>query len=157
MALKIRKYRDLFNISFFSRIPPWLYLLILGIITFFAHPISVPSDLKVYSCNALNIYLGKGYVDIDGSLILFRPPLFPLMIAISYWFLGVSHESTFWVIKAFCVLNPIIVYVIGKRFFGKRVGISAALLILTSYTINHWSFRHLDAVWPFFVLLSTYS
>lgn len=157
MALKIRKYKNLFNISLFSRIPPWLYLLILGIITFFAHPILVPSDLKVYSCNALNIFLGKGYVDIDGSLVLFRPPLFPLMIALSYWFLGVSHESTFWVIKAFCVLNPVIVYAIGKRFFGKRIGISAALLVLTSYTINYWSFRHLDAIWPFFVLLSTFS
>jgi len=140
-----------------AKIPPWLYIVVLGIITFFAHPIFVPSDLKVYTCNALNIYLGKGYVDIDGSLVLFRAPLFPILIAFSYWLLGVSHVSTFWVIKSFCMLNPLIVYVIGKRFFNTRVGIAAALLILTSYTINFVSFRHLDAIWPFFVLFSTAS
>ncbi|MFC1812828.1 tetratricopeptide repeat protein [Thermodesulfobacteriota bacterium] len=138
-----------------SIIPLWPFLLILGIITFFAHPIFFPSDLKVYACNALNFYLGKGYTNIDGSLIFFRAPLFPLLISISYWLFGVSHVSTFWVIKIFCVLNPLIVYAIGTRFFNKRVGVSAAFLILTSYAINFLSFRHIDAIWPFFILLST--
>ncbi len=154
---KIIKYNDKSNARLFSRIPAWLYIFILSIIIFWAHPIVIASDLKVYSSSALNIFLGKGYVDIDGSPILFRPPLFPFLLSVSYWLFGVSHRSTFWVIKTFCILNPIIVYAIGKRFFGKRVGISAALLVLTSYTINFWSFRHLDAVWPFFILLSTYS
>jgi len=141
----------------FHNIPPWLFLVILGIITFFAHPISIPSDLKLYFCNALNIYLGKGYVDIDGSLVFSRAPLFSIMISFAFWLFGVSHESVFRIIKTFCILNPILVYVIGQKFFGKRVGVSAALLVLTSYAINYMSFRHLDAVWPFFVLLSVFS
>ena len=151
---RVMRYCDL---ACFSKIPPWLYLVILGFITFCAHPINVAADLKGYICYALNIYMGEGYVDIDGSLVFFRGPLFPLMIALSYWFFGVSHESTFWVIKICCILNPIVIYAIGKRFFGERVGFLAALLVLTSYTINYWSYRHLDAVWPFFVLLSTLS
>ncbi len=112
-------------------------------------------DLYGYDAYAVSIYAGNGYTDIDGS-ILYRPPVFALMIAISYWLFGVSHESSFWVIKAFCVANPIIVYAIGKVLFGKRVGFSAGLLVLTSYSINYWSLRHLDAIWPFFILFSTY-
>lgn len=154
---KIKRSNDKSNVSLFPKIPAWLYILILGIIAFAIHSVIIPSDLKLYSCNALNLYMGKGYVDIDGSPIFFRAPFFPLLLAVSYWLFGVSHSSTFLVIKIFCILNPIIVHAIGKRFFGKRIGISAALLVLTSYSINYWSFRHLDAVWPFFILLSTYS
>jgi len=153
---KIKTFKSLSDIPFFSRIPLWLYILVLGLITFSAHTIFVPSDLEVYSCTALNIHLGKGYVDIDGSPVFFRAPLFPVMIAMSYRLFGISYESAFWVIKVFCILNPMIVYAIGQKFFGKKVGFGAALLVLTSYTISFFSFRHLDAIWPFFILLSTF-
>ncbi|MDY7038959.1 MAG: glycosyltransferase family 39 protein, partial [Thermodesulfobacteriota bacterium] len=104
--------------------------------------------------SALNIFMGKGYTNMDGSVILNRGPVFPLMIASSYWLLGVSAWTAFWVVRIFCILNPIIIYFFGKRFFGKWVGFSASLLILTSYGMNFWSYRHIDAVWPFFTLVS---
>lgn len=91
---------------------------------------------------------------MDGSLILNRGPIFPLMIAASYWLLGVSPWSAFGVVRIFCILNPIMIYLLGKKFYGKWVGFLAALLILTSYSMNYWSYKHLDAVWPFFIILS---
>ena len=139
------------------KIPFWAYLCLLGFITFYTYDIRITSDMGWYMNSALNIFLGKGYADIDGSSVWTRGPIFPLMIATSYWLLGVSPWSAFWVVRIFCILNPLMVYLLGKKFYGKWIGISAALLVLTSYSINYWSYRHLDAVWPFFVLTGVLS
>ena len=137
-----------------KRMPLWVYLLLFGFMTFYTYEIRIASDMGWYMNSALNIFMGNGYTNMDGSLILNRGPVFPLMIAASYWLLGVSAWSAFWVVRIFCILNPIMIYFIGKKFYGKWVGFSAALLILTSYSMNYWSYRHLDAVWPFFIILS---
>lgn len=136
------------------KIPVWIYLLLLGFIAFYTYDIRIAADMTWYMNSALNIYLGKGYTDMNGSLILNRGPIFPLMISASYWLFGTSPLSAFWVIRIFCILNSLIVYFLGEKLFGKWVGFSAALLILSSYSMNYWSYRHLDAVWPFFTLLS---
>jgi hypothetical protein len=107
-----------------------------------------------YMNAALNIFQGKGYTTIDGSLVLTRGPIFPLMIATSYYLLGISPWSAFWIVRVFSILNPTLIYFLGKNLFGKRIGLAAALLTLSSYSVNYWSYRHLDAVWPFFAILS---
>jgi hypothetical protein len=107
-----------------------------------------------YMNSGLNIFLGKGYTNMDGSLVVDRGPIFPLMIAASYFLLGVSPWSAFWVIRIFCIANPLVIYFFGKKLYGKWVGFYAALFILTSYSMNFWSYRHLDAVWPLFAILS---
>ena len=135
----------------------WIYLLILGLIIFSSWNITISSDMGWYMNAALNIFLGNGYTDIDGSLIFERGPIFSLMVAASYWLFGVSPWSAFCVVRIFAILNPILVYFLGKKLFGKWVGFSAALLILSSYSMNYWSYRHLDAVWPSFVLLTIIS
>jgi len=142
--------------TYLKKIPLWVYLLLLGFITFYTRDIRIAADMGWYMNSALNMFLGKGYTDTDGSLILNRAPIFPFMITVCYWLLGVSSWSAFWVVRIFCILNPIIIYFLGKRFFGKGVGFSAALLILTSYSVDFWSYRHIDAVWPFFVLAANY-
>jgi len=131
-----------------------LFLLFLGLLAFCTYDVKVSSDMGLYMNSALNIYLGKGYTDMDSASIFHRPPLFSLMIAAGYWVLGVSVWSAFWVVRFFCIFNPIVIYFLGKRFFGKWVGFSAAILVLSSYSLGHWSYRHLDAVVPFFVLVS---
>jgi hypothetical protein len=106
--------------------------------------------------SGLNIFLGKGFTNMDGSLLVDRGPVFPLMIAASYFLLGVSPWSAFWITRIFCIANPLVIYFLGKKLYGKWVGFYAALFILTSYSMNFWSYRHLDAVWPFFVTLGLY-
>ena len=139
-----------------KRIPLWSYLFLIGFITFFTYDIIITSDMGWYMNSALNILLGNGYTNMDGSLILNRGPIFPLMIVASYCLLGTAPWSAFWVVRIFCVLNPIMIYFIGKKIYGKWVGFSAAILILTSYSINTSSYRHIDAIWPFFIFLSIY-
>ena len=132
---------------------PLFSLICIGYVTFYTYDINVFADMGEYMIYALNIFTQKGYTDINGNLVLIRGPVFPLMLAISYWLQGVSPWSALWVVRFFCILNPIIIYMIGKRMFGKLVGYTAALLMLTSYSINYWSYSHIDAVWPFFSLL----
>ena len=141
-------------VEIFRNIPLWVYLLVFGLITFYTYDIQITADMGWHTNSALNIYLGKGYTFMDGSPIFRKAPLWPLMIALSYWLLGVSPWSAFWVVRIFAILNPIIIYFLGKKFYGKWIGFSAGLLVLSSYSLNYWSYRHLDAVWGFFVLLS---
>ena len=140
-------------LDFFRKFQIHFYLLLAGIVTYHTYDLRIASDMAKYMSYALNLFQGNGYLDFDGEMVE-RGPLFPLMIAASYWLLGESPWSAFWVVRIFCILNPVLVYVLGKELFGKRVGLSAALLVLTSYGVGFWSYRHLDAVWSFFALAS---
>lgn len=137
-----------------KRIPLWIYLLLIGFITFYTYDIFIAADMAKYMTYALNILLKKGYIDLNGELTLSRGPIFPIMISWFYRLLGVSPWSAFWVVRIFCIFNPVVIYLLGKKLFGKKVGLISALLILTSYSVNYWSYRHLDAVWPFFIFMA---
>ena len=134
------------------RIPFWFWIAICALIIFLNYDIPITADMNEYMNHALNIFLGKGYTNIDGSLMLSRGPLFPLMIAASYWLCGVSPLSAFWIVRVFAVLNVVIIYIVGKKFYGQWVGVFASFLVLTSYSVCYWSYRHIDAIWPFFCL-----
>jgi hypothetical protein len=140
--------------SLIKKVPSWIYLLLLGAVTFYTWEIVIVPDMGWYMNSALNLVSGKGYTEMSGALIHIRAPLFPLFISGSYLCLGVSPWSAFWAIRLFAILNPLLIYFLGRKLFGKWIGFSAALLILSSYTVNYWSYRHLDAVWPFFAILS---
>jgi 4-amino-4-deoxy-L-arabinose transferase-like glycosyltransferase len=139
-----------------KRIPLWVYILLLGIVTFYTYEIQIASDMIWYMNAALNISQGKGYTAMDGSLALSRGPIFPFLIATSYKLLGASPWSAFWVVRIFCILNPLVIYLLGKKLYNKWVGFVAGLFILTSYSVNFWSYRHIDAVWPFFAIFGSY-
>ncbi len=135
-------------------IPAWVWLLAAGLLAMPLVEARVSTDMSWYMNSALNITKGKGFTDIDGSWIVSRGPLFPVMIAGTYWLFGVHSESALWVARAFCVMNSLMVYLIGKEFYGKRVGVLASLLAISSHALLQNSLRHIDAVWPFFTLLS---
>ncbi len=131
-----------------------IILLLLGFFVFWTYNIVIISDMGSYLCQALNIYLGEGYTQMDGEFVSRRTPFFPLMIMSAYRSMGVSLWAAFWVVRIFAIVNPVVVYFLGKRFYNKWVGLIAAMFMLTSFNINHWSYRQLDAVWPCFVLVS---
>lgn len=132
---------------------PWVFLTLLGLVMYFPCDHSIGQDMGFYINAALNLFAGKGYTSMDGTPISIRGPLFPWMMATSFWLLGVSVWSAFWVVRVFCILGPLAVYWLGGRFLGRWVGCSAALLILSSYSMNYWSYTHLDAIWPVFILI----
>nr|WP_321258568.1 glycosyltransferase family 39 protein [uncultured Pseudodesulfovibrio sp.] len=144
-----RKMRHLF-----SRIPTWFLILIASFIVFQETPDRITTDLSMYTNAGLNLLLGYGYVDKSWLPQLLRPPLFPGMITVAFWLGEVSYEAVYWVIRVFCILTPVLVYLIGRRFFNRAIGTAAAFLCLSSYSIIVMSIRNLDSTWPFFVMLS---
>jgi hypothetical protein len=141
-------------VEYIKSVPLWVYIVLFGFITFYTHEITIASDMIWYMNAALNIFQGKGYTNMDGSLTFVRGPIFPLMITAGYSLMGVSPWSAFWVVRLFSIAIPVLMYGVGKKLFNKWVGFCSALLILSSYSMNYWSYRHLDAVWPFFAILS---
>jgi len=109
--------------------------------------------MQWYISLANNIFDGQGYFSTERSGLIIRP-VFPVMIVLSYLILGPSPWSAFWVVRLFCIMNPVIIYFIGKQLFGRWVGFAAGLLILSSFSLNIWSYRHLDAIWPFWIFLA---
>lgn len=133
---------------------PAVVLLFLAAAIFCTYDISIAPDMGRYLNSALNIYTGNGYMHMDGSPALSRGPLFPLMIAVAFSLLDVSPHSAFRVVRLFAIAGPVLIYYLGKRLYGKWIAFSAALLMLCSYSMLDWSYRHLDAVWPCFVIVS---
>jgi len=131
-------------------------ILLLGCISFTTVTISPPWDLWDYMARALSLLNGHGYVYTDGRPVLHRGPVFPLLLALSFKMGGPTPESAFYVVRFFCVGTPVLVYLFGKRLFNSQVGFASALFILSSYSLSYWSYRHLDIVWPFFVILHCY-
>jgi len=131
-----------------------LTIFLLGLFTFTTAQILIASDMGWHMNAALNIFTGKGYVDMGWSPQFKKGPLWPFMISLTYHLFGVSPWSGFWAVRIFAVLNPVIIYYFGKKLYDHRIGLAASLLTLSSYSVNYWSYRHLDAVWPFFTIIS---
>jgi len=130
-------------------------LVALGFLLFYTFYLSPAVDLCDYIAVALNIYNGNGPVGISWEpnyYTTIRPPGFTGLIALSYWIFGVSFWSAFWVVRFFCVAAPVVIFFVGRFLYGRTAAFVASLLTLSSYFVAFWSYRHLDASWPLFIL-----
>ena len=136
------------------RVDFWL-ILIISVVFFPTPSVSTSPDSAWYVSSGLNIFHGYGYVNTDHlTSVVNRGPVFPFLMALSFWFFGVSIHSAVMVVRLFFVLNNLMIYKLGEDLFGRKVGLLAALLCLFSATIHQWSsYLLLDNVWPFFILL----
>ncbi len=136
------------------RIPLWIYPV--GLALFLAFPAThvwTSADGGWYMSAALNIVQGKGYTDTDGSPITQRGPIFPLWLGLFFKLFGASPLTAFWAVRPFYVLGVALVYALAARLYGPTVGLLAALLVLTSYSLSTWStLVHLDFVFPTLLL-----
>ena len=92
----------------------------------------------------------------SGRSISFRRPVFPLILATGFKVLGKSVQSASLATRIFFGLDIILIYVLGRIFFGVAAGLLSSGLVLTSHGINILStYINLDIVLPFFILLFT--
>ena len=132
----------------------WLIPFCISILFFSLKGIHILPDSSWYLSNGLNIYKGLGYVNPDLTPVLNRGPVFPALIAGSFYLFGVKVESAFWIVRTFYIFNVLLIYFLGVKLYGKRVGLTASLLVLTSHIINIWSsYILVDNILPFFILL----
>jgi len=119
---------------------PWIYLAPIGVIAIlFFWPGNFPdsSDMAYYLSLAKNLFYGRGYVHPDLLPDLYRGPIFPLLIAFSYRIFGEAFRSALILERIFWVLTIFVTYLFVKRIFNPRVGLIAALLVITTGEINN--------------------
>lgn len=98
---------------------------------------------EYYVVVAQNLLEGRGFVLADDRPAIANPPLYPLMVAglIGLARLGIPETFLFNAFNAACLaLSVVVVYWLGRRLWGERGGLLAAVLWLT---------------YPFMLLLST--
>lgn len=89
-----------------SKIPLWVYPLLVSLLLFCpVEEISPAVDGVWYISSGLNIYKGLGYVDTAWEPVINRGPIYPFLIAVSFWLFGISVINAFWVTRIFYVLN----------------------------------------------------
>ena len=139
MKPKHKKYvpeeKDVSKESFFEK-KSWLFLTLILIFSFiirflfikqlsnsiFSKPFGL--DEYFYDNWALNISQGQ----IIGKTVFYALPLYPYFIGAIYWLLGHSLYIVRLVQIIIGTINCILVYLIGKRTFSKKIGLLSALM-----------------------------
>jgi hypothetical protein len=109
-------------------------------------------DQAWYALHGLSIFNGQGYVGPEtGALLPSRGPLYPLMIAGTY-FCGIDSRHAFWTAKFFAVVAPLIVYWAGHLTGGRFAARIASALYMTSIAANFSITRPIDNIWSVLAL-----
>ncbi|NOZ71018.1 MAG: tetratricopeptide repeat protein [Chloroflexi bacterium] len=132
----------------------WLLLLLLTLFLFLpTRAVNFNGDGVWYMDHALNVAHGLGWVDVDQSTVLANRLVFPAYMGLIYRLFGATEMTTFVALRLFFVLNTLLVYALGKRLFGKPGGFLAALLVLSSFSLNEWqTIINLDYMLAFVML-----
>jgi hypothetical protein len=119
---------------------------------FSLNSLSTSPDSAAYLNAAFDIVNHKPTNQLSPGLFE-RRPLFPILIASSFWLFGISIRNALLITRLFFLLNTMSVFFIGKRLFNKWVGLFASLFLLTSLAYNEWSSLLLiDNILPFFLI-----
>ncbi|MGB4780426.1 MAG: glycosyltransferase family 39 protein [Candidatus Methylomirabilis sp.] len=85
-------------------------------------------DEEQYQEIAVNLVEGRGFA-LQGQPTSWRPPLYPFLLSGLYMLAGTTHPIVARAFQAILSLvNGLMVYMLGRRLFGERVGLGAALL-----------------------------
>ncbi len=88
------------------------------------------------------------------EILVARRPFFPILLASAFKLGGKTVQSASLATRMFFALEIILIYLLGRIFYGIAVGLLSSGLVLTSYGVN-FSARYIDTdiVLPFFILL----
>lgn len=85
-------------------------------------------DEEQYQEIAVNLTEGRGFA-LHGQPTSWRPPLYPFILSGLYMLAGTTHPL---VARGFqtilSLVNTLVVYLLGRRLFGERAGLLAAIL-----------------------------
>ena len=114
-------------------------------------------DEVQYQEIAVNLAEGRGFV-LKGQPTSWRPPLYPFILSGLYMLVGTTHPVVARAFQAILSLvNALVVYLLGRRLFGERAGLGAALLF-TVYPSFLFYNNHLltEVLFTFFLTFTAY-
>jgi hypothetical protein len=90
-------------------------------------------DAQTYDQYAQSVLVGQGY----GSGNIPQRPLYIAFLTFAHLLVGQEYESLVMLQTVFLAFFPVLLYLLGKEFFSRSVGLSVALLaIFRDYTSN---------------------
>lgn len=135
--------------------------MIIGAFFVFSHLIFRPEspDERGYLAWGMRIYREGAYETPDGRPVTKVPPLHPHLLALGFRLFGTSVESAQCTSAIFGALCVGIVYAMGRSQFNWRVGLLAALLLMTSAKGEFWRYSNRvlnDIHLTLFILMTLY-
>ncbi len=115
-------------------------------------------DETVYLSIADNLYLNHEYAFNINDEEEFRAPVFPAMIATSYFIFGASSETIARLaVFAASLLFAFTIYLLGRKLYGVKIASSGALLAVAAPQFVFWSSKILsEATAVFFTATTLY-
>jgi len=92
-----------------------------------SHP-GLTGDAADYDRLARQLVSGVGYLAPDGSPTAWRPPGYPVFLAGVYALFGPDPGAARWIQAVVDVGSVGLVFILGRRLFGRRAGLLAGLL-----------------------------
>jgi len=114
-------------------------------------------DEEQYQEIAVNLVEGRGFA-LQGQPTSWRPPLYPFLLSGLYMLAGTTHPIVARAFQAILSLvNGLMVYMLGRRLFGERAGLGAALLF-TIYPSFLFYNNHLltEVLFTFLLTMTAY-
>ena len=102
--------------------------LALRIIWIAAVPNQQVADFKMYDAMAASFYRGQGYTDVFGRPSAFKPPGYPLLLALIYHVFGESPFAAKVLQANLSTLLCLLVFLLSRRIFGERTAFIALIL-----------------------------
>jgi hypothetical protein len=90
-------------------------------------------DAQVYDLYAQSVLIGNGF----GSNRIPQRPLYIVFLALAHALMGQDYERILLLQTLVFAFFPVLLYVLGREFFGRPIGIAVALLaVLRDFTSN---------------------
>lgn len=90
-------------------------------------------DAQTYDQYAQSVLIGSGYG--DGNIP--QRPFYIVFLVFAHLLVGQDYEKIVIVQTVFLAFFPVLLYILGKEFFGRPIGLSIALLaVFRDYTSN---------------------
>ncbi len=141
-----------FNSRIIKELIPLIIVIIVALLIFPVNGVSVNNNTAKWLLTASKILHGEGSGMISPEIL--AVPLFPIILASAFKLLGKTVQSASLATRIFFALEIILIYLLGRIFYGIAVGLLSSSLVLTSYGINLVAFSiDTDIVLPFFILL----
>ncbi len=143
-----------FKSSTIKEIIPLLIVIIIAMLILPIKGVLITNSASMYMNEASKILYEKDPGKKNYDILTTRRPLFPVIIASGFKLWGKSVQSASLTTRMFFALEIILIYVLGRIFYSKAVGLLSSGLVLTSFGVNLVA-RHIDTdiVLPFFILL----
>lgn len=133
---------------------PLLIVIIIAMLILPAAGVPVNNNTARWLNASSKVFHGQGHGMTRSEILAARRPLFPIILAVGFKLGGKNIHSASIATRIFFALGIILIYLLGRIFYGQAVGLLSSGLVLTSFGLTFVA-RYIDTdiVLPFFILL----